>query len=651
MKTQPSKRELAAALLNSKGFRHLRSATRTRPLLTAADFNGEGRSKVFQRSAEVGAIDVDARTVELAFSSEIEVERWYGIEILSHDIGACDLSRLNDGGALLMDHSTRDQVGVVVRAEISADRRGRAVVRFGRSTRANEVFQDVVDGIRKHVSVGYEVQAWALTEERENNVDVYTVTSWLPMEISFVAIPADASVGVGRSADLSPETVPETPAPTREVAAPVVAAKQPLQVRQQMDPEVLAAQQAATKTALEAERARVAALNALGEQYGAHETARQFVGSGGTIQEMQAALLARQHTPAPAGGLTLNLSQQETRAFSIVRAVKAMSNPTDREAARAAAFEFEVSEAAAKRDGKSVKGFYVPPEVLVQRDANAGALSKTGSGSTGSNVVATELLASSFIEEFHNSSILIQKATRLSGLTSDVEIPRQIARQMGYWVGEGIDATIGRPGFDKLHLSPKDVAARTQLTRRMLQQPALSMEALVRKDLALALALAIDLKGYYGDGTLNTPIGIANTPGLQTLTFAGANPTYAELVEMETMVAAANAEVGTLEYLAHSNTRGALKVTQMFPGTANGVPVWNGNEVNGRSASISNQINSGDVFYGRFDEMLAAFWGGLDIVADQFTDSASGSLNITAFQSCDIGARHGVSFVLGKAHS
>jgi HK97 family phage prohead protease len=108
--------------------------------------------------------------------------------------------RLNDGGALLVNHDWDDQIGVIERVWFGDDRKGRAIVRFGRSERATEIFQDVQDGIRKLVSVGYRVHEAKLTRTTEE-ADVYTVTNWEPYEISIVSVPADATVGVGRSAE------------------------------------------------------------------------------------------------------------------------------------------------------------------------------------------------------------------------------------------------------------------------------------------------------------------------------------------------------------------------------------------------------------------------------------------------------------------
>ncbi len=158
------------------------------------------------RSATFGkeSVNEETRTVELSFSSEEPYERWIfgerAMEILDHSPGAMRLSRLNDGGALLMDHNTKDQIGVIEKAEIGQDRKGRALVRFGKSARAEEVFQDVIDGIRKNVSFSYDTHVWKI-EKEESGMKWYRMTDFEPLEISLVSVPADKSVGVGRSAE------------------------------------------------------------------------------------------------------------------------------------------------------------------------------------------------------------------------------------------------------------------------------------------------------------------------------------------------------------------------------------------------------------------------------------------------------------------
>ena len=159
------------------------------------------RSANFDQSS----IDEEKRTVELSFSSETPVERWFGVEILVHDDSAVDLSRLNNRAAVLEDHYSR-QIGVVEKAWIEGGK-GRAVLRFSKNPQGEEVFRDIVDGIRSNVSVGYQVKKFEVDEEA--NPKIYRAVKWMPYEISIVSIPADSDVGVGRSLSEAESYEPE----------------------------------------------------------------------------------------------------------------------------------------------------------------------------------------------------------------------------------------------------------------------------------------------------------------------------------------------------------------------------------------------------------------------------------------------------------
>lgn len=136
--------------------------------------------------------------MKLAFASETPVDRGWFIEVLDLSRKSMRIGRLTAGANLLCDHDTRDVVAVVESVEIGSDKVARAVVRFGRSVRAEEVFRDVIDGIRVNVSVGYIIHE-AILEGTKDGSDTYRVTDWEPFELSLVSVPADATVGVGRS--------------------------------------------------------------------------------------------------------------------------------------------------------------------------------------------------------------------------------------------------------------------------------------------------------------------------------------------------------------------------------------------------------------------------------------------------------------------
>ena len=153
---------------------------------------------------ERGEINEENMTVDLSFSSEEPVKRWFGTEILDHSRESADLDRLNNSAAVLIDHYS-DQIGVVEKAWIDTEeKKGKAVLRFSKSNRGREVFEDIKDGIRKNVSFGYMVNAIDLEKEKDGE-KTYRSYDWTPYEISIVSVPADTSVGVGRDAEIEKE--------------------------------------------------------------------------------------------------------------------------------------------------------------------------------------------------------------------------------------------------------------------------------------------------------------------------------------------------------------------------------------------------------------------------------------------------------------
>lgn len=149
----------------------------------------------------------DDDRIPMSISSEYGVERggFFSdpyIEVLSHDDDAVDLDRADGGLPLLMDHDHTRQIGVLEDVRVGPDKRLHGMARFSKSAAAQEIRQDVLDGIRTRTSIGYRVKE--LTQERKPSKDelaIYRATRWALYENSIVSIPADPTVGAGRKAD------------------------------------------------------------------------------------------------------------------------------------------------------------------------------------------------------------------------------------------------------------------------------------------------------------------------------------------------------------------------------------------------------------------------------------------------------------------
>lgn len=603
------------------------------------------RAATFDRAA----VDDEARTVELAFSSEQPYERWWGVEILDHSPQSIRLGRLSSGGPLLMDHDARDHVGVIESVRIDADRVGRAVVRFGRSQRAEEIFQDVKDGIRRNVSVGYTIHRATLVEMREDQ-EIYRVTDWEPHEVSLVSVPADTSVGVGRAME-DPRTVEQDE--QAETPKPQVIKELRVMTTETQAPDIAGIEQRAR----EGEHKRAADIIAIGEQYGLQSLASDAVRSGMPMAEFQVkaieALSSRAKPTADIG-----LTEREARRFSMVRAIAALAatGAESRKAREAAAFEIECSQAVADKIGREARGVFVPNEVQ-QRDL------VVGTTTAGGHLVSTDLLASSFIDLLRNRmSVMRAGAQMLTGLQGNIAIPRMTGAATAYWVTEGNAPTESQQAFDQVTMSPKTVGAFTDLSRKLLLQSSVDVEGLVRRDLATVLGLEIDRVALNGSGSAPQPRGVLQTTRIGAVV-GGANglaPTWAHIVELWSDVAAANADFGTTGFVTNSKVIGKLMTTEKATGTAQfvcpGFPDASGvTSIAGARAVVSNQVPSNltkgtssgvcsAIAFGNWADLIIGMWGVLDLMVDPYSNSTSGTVRVVALQDVDVAVRHAESF-------
>lgn len=561
----------------------------------------------------------DGNAFDAALSSEEIVDRAWGGERLIHTPEAIDLSRAKDGLPLLFNHNPNEPIGQVENIRIEGKRlRGR--LRFGNSTRAQEVLADVKDGLLKGVSIGYLIN----DSERQGDSDVHNVTRWELIEASIAPIAADKTVGIGRSMFSNTLTLK-------------------------------GGRMNAHKDGMAEEQQRIRDLENVGaqfKQFGGEELARRCINEGASVEDLNALLIARiGHRPVPRA--EIGLTEQEVKEFSFVRALNALANPQDRRAWQAAGFEREVSDAAAQKAGKTARGFMVPPDVLsaqtmrVPRRLLARDLT-VGTSTAGGHTVATDLLAASFIDMLRNRSAAMSAgATILNGLVGNIAIPRQTSGATAYWVAESSAPTESQQAFDQVTMSPKTVGAYTDYSRKLLIQSSIDVENFVRTDLAKIVGLEVDRVALYGTGSSNQPAGVKVTAGINTKDFTAAAPTFAEVVEMETLVATDNADVGTLAYIVSATGRGALKTTEKATGT--GLFVWgDNNRVNTYQAFVSNQLESGDYWFGLWADIIIGLWSGVDLLIDPYTQGTSGTVRVIAMQDVDTAVRHPESFCRGN---
>lgn len=351
----------------------------------------------------------------------------------------------------------------------------------------------------------------------------------------------------------------------------------------------------------------------------------------------------------------IGMSQQEIRQYSLVRAINAMVTGDWRNAR----LEMEASEAVAKRTGLTPQGLFVPYDWVAggqgageQRDL------VKGTATAGGHTVATNLLAQNFIDLLRNRMVLQQAGiTVLSGLVGDIAIPRQTGGATAYWVAESGAPTESQQAFDQVTMNPKTMGAFTDMSRKLLKQSSLDIEAFVRMDLAMIAGLELDRVGLHGSGSSNQPTGIAATSGIGSVAGGtnGLAPTRTHLVGLETEVAQDNADVGNLAYITNTKVRGKLKLTEVSSDT--GIWTWQDGPtpLNGYRALVSNQVSStltkgtssgvcSAIFFGNWRDLIMGMWGGLDMMVDPYTASTTGTVRVIVLQDADIAVRHPESF-------
>lgn len=349
----------------------------------------------------------------------------------------------------------------------------------------------------------------------------------------------------------------------------------------------------------------------------------------------------------------IGMTRDEMSQYSVVRAINAAATNDW----RGAEIEQEMSQRVTQRMGRAPRGFWVPHDVLQHERRDL----VVGTPSAGGYMVSTDLLSQSFIELLRNRMMVrAAGATVIAGLVGDVAFPRQTGGATAYWVGENVDVTESQQTVGQVPMQPKTVGAFTDLSRKLLKQSSVDVEAFVRSDLANVLGLGIDLSALHGSGAGAEPTGIAATSGIGSVAGGdnGAAPTWANIVDLETKVATANADVGRMGYMTNAKVRGKLKTTPRTA-TYGDIMIWENTNsatpVNGYPCYVTNQVASNltkgtasevcsAIFFGNWADLLIGMWGGLDVLVDPYTGGKAGTVRVIAMQDVDIAVRHAGSF-------
>ncbi len=582
------------------------------------------------RAVHTEVTDEDDRRVRMSLSSEEPVERSFGLEVLRHENGAIDLSRLDSGHApLLLDHDLTKQIGVIERTYLDeTDRKLRSVVRFGKSALAREVYDDVKDGIRSNVSIGYQIHQMEEKNERDGTV---AISSWTPYEASIVSVPADAGVGVNRAAVLS------TPQKEDEMSE--------VELNEVREKAAEAAKRDFQKNAQE--------IINLAVKHNRRDLADLAIGDGLSVEQFRGVLLDAigegKPLETPAGAV--EMSQKEEREYSFMKAVRGLVNGSGLRD-----FEREVSDEIAKRAKREARGFYAPDSFWNgKRDLTV------GTNSAGGFLKPTDHLGNEFVDALRARLVFSELGARfMSGLTGDVAIPKLSAGVSAGFVAENGATSEVNATFAQITMSGKSLGAFTDISRLLMIQSDPSVEQIVRDDLLNAIAQKIEDVAIEGGGS-NEPTGITQTSGIGAVEIAtnGGNLTWATITDLVKEVEVDNAAINgnTLAYLTNPKVKSHAASTAKVASTDSVMLLeapWNA--MYGYPLSVTNNVPSdltkgtgsslSALIFGDFSQLMMGFFSTPDVLVDPYTGGSSGAVRIRVMQEMDVAVRHAQSFAV-----
>lgn len=587
------------------------------------------------------------------------------------------LDRFKDGAAHRDTH-WGDQIGIIEGCWIDQqERKLRVKVRYSKSARGEEIFQDVKDGIRKNVSIRYEIHELILEKEVEG-VSYYRITKWEPIHSSEEADGADPKVGHGRSEDHPETVIPIQIDGTKSFEDQInefnnrnesklkiiitnnrsskMTDEELKALKEQHERALKDAAEAGEKRALE-----IANMYAIADDFQKNvpgvdlrELAKKHIEEKKSETDFRTAVMAKLKEPNAlrTPSTQIGLSDGETKKFSTREAILAMvEGKVDQ-----LGVEYEASRTIAEKLGRAQgkNNLFLPYEIQ-NRQIDISKLPAevrdliVGTPSAGGYTVKYEYIAKSFIEILNNAMALQQVgATKIEGLQGNVPMTRELSSNLFYMVAESNGPTQSDVSFGQTVASPKTGGALTKMSHKFIVQNSVGGEAYINRKLGMACALGIDYQGIYGSGAANNPRGLKNWSGIGGE--LGAGFTRAKAISMLTQVKQANALVlGEFKWLSNALTASTLFNKEISPNTAKFLlDDMTGKMIN-KQLVESEQLIDNELYGGIWSALMLMFWNVVEIKANEFgTGFAAGDIEVRALVDFDTFVEYPGAFALAE---
>lgn len=339
------------------------------------------------------------------------------------------------------------------------------------------------------------------------------------------------------------------------------------------------------------------------------------------------------------------------KRYSLIRAINLTSKGKNLDGLEAEMHQEAIGEARAI--GLETSGNLQVPG-MVARDMTA------GTDTQGGHTIAEDLQGPIPILD---PKLMVESmgTTMLRGLTSNVKFSRGDGDAESEWEGENDPNAESSPTFDAITMTPHRLGTFADVSKQVLLQSSIDMEAYVRRRLNRSVARKLDATAINGSGSGDIPRGILNVSGIGDVAGGtnGANPDWADIIDLETAIAVDNADMGRLGYLTTPGVRGYLKKTLLDAGS--GQMIWpvNATELNGYNVGVTTQVPSNltkgtasgvahAIIFGNWEDLMIGQWGGYDFVVDPYTRSKEALVTMVINSWWDIAVRHPESFAAMK---
>ncbi|WP_411749715.1 phage major capsid family protein [Serratia marcescens] len=556
-----------------------------------------------KREMEASQINQSNKLIELAFASEIPVQREIGDRVLN-EILLCspenvDLSRIQNKAAVLFNHCKDNLIGVVESSSVDADKVCRASIRL--SSTAQEYQTMVEEGILTKVSVGYSILDYRI--EGDNLL----VTKWQPYEISLVSIPADdLKSGIGRSLEVEEETPAE-----EQIESETETSTDEPQDETESESTDETEEQPSTETETESTDEEV-----INTEEQDKERQMEIVALGKLLNKdvsryLDSNLSIRDITNQLKNNIDDKEITMENNSLSL--AIRSL-------------IEKQPIEGVVMGE----RGYVVD----MQRDTTT----------TNAAGVVVHKTADSYIDQLWAQSVLAQvvQPQIFAGLEGNGELVIPVAGKLtggnfGF-VAEGADSPMHDAPFTSVSLKPKTFTGSVTLTKT-LQLSNNAAERFVSEQLVKTAAsdLENEILGY-----------IATNATQQTATAF-------DLAAIEAAVEAlamANVYAGDCVAVMHPSVYAALRQIPMAGNTAAKMLVegyrdeqYLADEIR---VIVSTRVPTDSILIGDFSELIIAQWGANELDRDLTTKRASAGVVLRSFSYIDFAVAHKEAFVLVK---